>query len=88
VGAVQRCAALLFVLCFFSCAKKVLPLLLFIVKMFIYLPYQSKTKQMKYFESLSKSTQRAIAYAVLFASLTAVVLAMDFAMWLINNSFA
>lgn len=56
--------------------------------MFIYLPYQSKTKQMKYFESLSKSTQRAIAYAVVFASLTAVVLAMDFAMWLINNSFA
>ena len=43
---------------------------------------------MNYFNALTKSTQRAIAYAVIFATLTAFVLVMDFALWLINTTFA
>jgi hypothetical protein len=43
---------------------------------------------MNYFNSLTKSTQRAIAYAVIFVTLAAFVLVMDFALWLINTTFA
>ena len=43
---------------------------------------------MNYFNSLTKSTQKVIAYAVIFATLAAFVLVMDFALWLINTTFA
>lgn len=46
------------------------------------------TLTMNYFNSLTKSTQKAIAYAVIFAMLTGLVLAMDFALWFINTTFA
>jgi len=46
------------------------------------------TLTMNYFNSLTKTTQKAIAYAVIFAMLTGLVLAMDFALWLINTTFA
>jgi len=43
---------------------------------------------MNYFNALPKNIQRGIAYAVIFATLTMFVLAMDFALWLINTTFA
>ena len=43
---------------------------------------------MNYFNTLTKTTQKVIAYAVIFASLAAFVLVMDFALWLINTTFA
>jgi hypothetical protein len=43
---------------------------------------------MNYFDSLNKSTQRAIAYAVIFTAIMAIVTAMDFALWLINTTLA
>lgn len=43
---------------------------------------------MNYFDTLTKKTKRAIAYAVIFATLAAFVLVMDFALWLINTTFA
>lgn len=43
---------------------------------------------MNYFNTLTKTTQKVIAYAVIFATLAAFVLAMDFALWFINTTFA
>lgn len=39
---------------------------------------------MKYFDTLSRDNQRRIAWIALFAITAGFVLAMDFALWLIN----
>jgi hypothetical protein len=50
--------------------------------------YQSNLNKMKYFDSLTRNTQRSLAYLALTSIVILFVLTMDFLLWLINTTLA
>jgi uncharacterized membrane protein YbaN (DUF454 family) len=68
--------------------KKVFVLLLVYVYLFISYRHQSNLNKMKYFDSLTRNTQRSLAYLALTSIVILFVLTMDFLLWLINTTLA